>query len=137
MLTDEEAERVVGATLVSGDGRELGAVETVFTHAADNRAAWAVVGVSDRRVPVPLDDARLDGERLVVTQPADRIEAAPEARGDQLAPGEAEALYAHYGIDDATLRDDSGFATGEGVRQPGGADPRTAHGADDAAQGHP
>ncbi len=38
MLTDEEVERIVGATLVSADGEEIGNVETVVAHAADNRA---------------------------------------------------------------------------------------------------
>ena len=39
MLTDEEAARLAGATLVSSDGQELGDVEEVLTHSADNRAA--------------------------------------------------------------------------------------------------
>ena len=57
MLTDEEATRVVGATLMSSDGQEVGEVESVLTHAADNRAAWGLVEVDERRVLVPLDQA--------------------------------------------------------------------------------
>jgi hypothetical protein len=136
VLTDQEAERVVGATLVSGDGQSLGPVETVYAHAADNRAAWAVVAVEDRRVAVPLDDARMEGADLVVRHPAERVTSAPAVEADELDADAAERLLGHYGIDDAALRDDSGFPTGEGTRQPGGADPRPA-GADDAAQGHP
>ena len=111
MLSDEEASRMTGATLVAEDGQEVGTVKTVFAHAADNRAAWAVVTVDERDVVVPLDGARADGDRLVVRHAADRIAAAPEHHGDQLAAGAAEALYDHYGIDDSALRDDSGFAT--------------------------
>ena len=46
----------------------------------------------------------------------------------------------HYGIDDSTLRDDSGFPTEEGARgeaAPTSRDPRAGAGAGDAAQGHP
>src|SRR4051794_20784173 len=57
MLTEEEAARFEGATLVSADGQEIGEVENLLTHAADNRAAWAVVTVDDKRVVVPLDGA--------------------------------------------------------------------------------
>jgi hypothetical protein len=138
MLTDEEAQRLTGATLVSGDGEELGAVETVFTHAADDRAAWAVATVGGRRVVVPLDGARTEEGRLLVRHPAERIASAPEADAERLDAAGAEALYAHYGIDDSDLRDDSGFATEQGVRQPGAArDPRAGGGAADGAQGHP
>ena len=58
MLTDEEATRVGGATLVSADGREVGEVDSVLTHAADNRAAWALVETDGKRVLVSLDEAR-------------------------------------------------------------------------------
>jgi hypothetical protein len=139
MLSDEEARRLSGAYLISGDGEELGAVADVLTHAADNRAAWAAVTIGDHLAPVPLDGAAMDGERLTVRYPAERIRAAPALEGSQLDARAAEALYAHYDIHDAVMRDDSGFATEQGVSgnaNPVARDPR-AGGADDAAQGHP
>jgi hypothetical protein len=139
MLSDEEAARLSGARLISGDGEELGAVAEVLTHAADNRAAWAGVEAEDGLAVVPLDGAALDGERLTVRYAAELIRSAPAFDGPQLDAAAAEALYAHYGITDAVLRDDSGFATEQGVRgnaSPAARDPR-AGGADDAAQGHP
>ncbi len=141
MLSDEEAGRLSGADLISGDGEALGVVAEVLTHAADDRAAWAAVRIGERLAVVPLDGAALDGGRLTVRHPAERVRAAPAFDGaQQLDAGAAEALYAHYGISDADLRDDSGLATGQGVRGnagPTARDPRAGGGADDAAQGHP
>ena len=138
MLTDEEAARLQGAQLVTRDGDEVGPVENVLTHAADNRAAWAAVNTGDGVSVVPLDGASFDGNRLTVRYGADQISSAPGHTGDQLDAEAAERLYEHYGIDDSTLRDDSGFATEQGVRQSGAArDARGGGGADDAAQEHP
>jgi PRC-barrel domain len=137
LLTDEEATRLEGATLVSADGQELGEVESLLTHSADNRAAWALVTVSGRRTLVPLDTAEDDGGTLRVRYEAELITSAPEHGDDELTAESAQSLYDHYGIDDSTLRDDSGYPTEEGQSEPGaGGDPRSG-GADDAAQGHP
>jgi hypothetical protein len=140
MLTDEEAARLAGATLVSSDGQELGDVEEVLTHSADNRAAWVAARVDERLVVVPLDGASVDGDRLTVRYVGDQVRAAPELAADRLDAHATDELYAHYGIDDSTLRDDSGFPTEEGARgeaAPSSRDPRGGTGADDAAQGHP
>lgn len=139
MLTDEEATRVIGSPLVSAQGEELGEVDSVLTHAADHRAAWALSTVAGRSVAVPLDGARTEEGRLVVRYDSERISSAPGVEGDALDEQSARKLYEHYGIDDSTLREDSGLATEEGAggvsRRTG--DPRGATGADDATQGHP
>jgi hypothetical protein len=138
MLTDEEATRVVGATLVSADGDEVGEVESVLTHSADNRAAWALVEADGRRVLVPLDEAQTSSGRLEVRYTAEQISSAPEASDDTLSSDQTDRLFEHYGIDDAVLRDDSGFATDTAKPNQGSsADPRGGSGADDAQQGHP
>jgi hypothetical protein len=138
MLTEDEAARIVGATLISSDGEEVGEVDGVLTHAADNRAAWAAVEVDGRHVLVPLDEASTSGEELHVRYPRDEIAGAPEHDDDTITSEVAERFYSHYGIDDSVLRDDSGFATEEGDREQGSSrDPRGGAGADDASQGHP
>lgn len=125
MLTDEEATRIQGATLITADGEEVGEVDGVLTHAADNRAAWAAVPVDGRRVLVPLDEASADGDTLTVRYTRQEIAGAPEHADETITAAEAEAFYEHYGIDDSTLRDDSGFATEEGRREQGSSrDPR-------------
>ncbi len=138
MLTDEEVERIVGATLVSADDEEIGNVETVVAHAADNRAAWAAVRLEDGQVLVPLDQARTESDRLLVRYQAEKIRNAPDFDGETLNAESAEHLYEHYGIDDSVLRDHSGFVTEAGGREQGSSrDPRGGGGADDGRQGHP
>ncbi len=138
MLTDEEATRVVGATLVSSDEQELGEVETVMAHASDNRAAWAAVDVESRQVLVPLDEASFDGDRLLVRYEAKDITSAPEFEGETLDAATVVTFYEHYGIDDSVLRDSHGAATESGGPDQGSSrDPRGGSGANDKAQGHP
>ena len=136
MLTDEEAARVVGNELTSADGQDLGSVESVLTHSADNRAAWAIAVVRDRRVLVPLDQARSEGERLLVRYDAETIASAPGYEGETLTADDTEPFMRHYGIDDSALRDDSGFATEQGRREHGSSrDPRGPAATD--VHGHP
>ena len=96
MLTDEEAARLAGATLVSADGQELGDVEEVLTHAADNRAAWVASRIDGRLVVVPLDGASAEEDRLTVRYVADQVRAAPELAGDRLDARATDALFEHY-----------------------------------------
>jgi hypothetical protein len=138
MLSDEEATRVVGAAVVSADGEEVGEVVSVLTHAADNRAAWALVDADGRRVLVPLDQAQTSDDRLEVRYSAEQITSAPEAGEDTLDADAADEWFEHYGIDDSVLRDDSGFAADTAKPDQGTSrDPRGGGGADDAAQAHP
>jgi len=138
MLTEEEAARLMGATLTDVDGTEVGTVEEVLTHAADNRAAWAAAVIDERHVLVPLDEARAGEGELHVRYTAEQIASAPEVDDVELTDEAAQRLYDHYGIDDSTLRDDSGFATEVGQRpeREASRDPREG-GADDAQVGHP
>ena len=137
MLSDEEATRIVGATLITADGDELGDVDDVRTHAADNRAAWAAVTVDGTQRLVPLDEARIEDERLVVRYERSQIVSAPVSAEESLDEDAAERLFSHYGINESVLRDNSSSATEVGDGPVGGVgDPREG-GADDASQGHP
>jgi hypothetical protein len=139
MLDEEQAAELVGQTLLDEDEQEVGPVEEVFVLPADDRPAFAAVAVGGRRVVVPLDDAELGEGRVVVRYDRALIEGAPEADADTIDPDLEEAVYGHYGISDASIRDDSGFSAtpGEAREQGSSRDPRGGGGADDAAQGHP
>lgn len=114
MLSGAEATRLVGAVLRSGDGQNLGRVEDLITHAADDRAAWAVTTVGDRRVLVPLDEASSADGVLNVHHKAESIVSAPEHDGEELDAPAAHRFYRHYGINDSVLRENSGLATEQG-----------------------
>jgi hypothetical protein len=139
MLDEDQAAELTGQTLLDEDDGEVGPIEEVYLLPADDRPAFAAVALGDRRVIVPLDDAKLGDGRVTVRYDRATIEGAPEADADAIDPDLEEAVYGHYGISDATIRDDTGFSTAapEAREQGTSRDPRGGRGADDAQQGHP
>jgi PRC-barrel domain len=139
MLSPADAEALAGATVFDPADEEVGTVAELYLDAGDDQPAWAAVEREGRRMLVPLDGAARDGDTLRVRYDLAVIDEAPEARGDALDARAQHALLAHYGLTDADLRDDSGWATDRpagATRRAGAADPR-AGGQDDAQAGHP
>lgn len=139
MLDEDQAAELTGQTLLDEDGHEVGPIEEIFLVPADDKPAFAAVAVGGRRVVVPLDAAELGDGQVTVRYDLATIEGAPDADADAIHPDLEEAVYGHYGISDATIRDDTGFsASAPAAREQGTSrDPRGGGGADDAAQGHP
>jgi hypothetical protein len=141
MFSEEQAAELRGLTLLDASEQEVGPVDEVFLLPADDQAAFAAVLIEGKRVLVPLDEADLGDGRLVVRYESELIAGAPEAAEGEAAVGpELEtAIYEHYGISDATLRDDTGFSSAAPTARTQGSsrDPRGDGGADDASVGHP
>ncbi len=135
MLDESTLAELPGRRLLDSEGRDLGAVEDVFSHAAVDQPAWAVVQLEGARRLVPLDGAREEGDALRVRFDAATVASGPVAEGDAVRPD--AALYAHFGLSDAEVRDDTGFPVDYENAGRAAADPRTDRAADDAAQGHP
>lgn len=110
MLDPERVAEIEGKPVVDSDGTDIGTVADVYLNSSDDRPAWVAVETEDTRVLAPLDGARYEDETLVVDHPADLVLDAPAAVGDGgvLAPEEEHALYAHYGLHDSALREDTG-----------------------------
>jgi hypothetical protein len=139
MLSPDDAAALEGATVFDPADEEVGTLADLYLDAGDNQPAWASVDREGRRVMVPLDGAERDGDTLRVRYDLAVIEEAPDAGGDALDAGQQHALLAHYGLTDADLRDDSGWATDRpagGTRRQGAEDPRSG-GQDDGRVGHP
>ena len=139
MFSEDQAAELRGLTLLDAAEQEVGEIEEVFLIPADDQAAFASVIIGERRVLVPLDEADLGDGQVTARYDADVIADAPEPAGEAVDPKLEEAVYAHYGISDATIRDDTGFSTAAPSARDQGTsrDPRDGGGADDAAQGHP
>lgn len=141
MFSEEQAAELVGLTLLDASEQEVGTVEEIFLLPADDQAAFAAVVVDDRRVIVPLDEADLGEGQITARYDLELIAGAPEAveGEDAVGPELETAVYEHYGISDATLRDDSGFSAAAPTARTQGTsgDPRGDGGADDASVGHP
>jgi PRC-barrel domain len=138
MLSPDDVAALEGATVFDPADEEVGTLADLYLDAGDDQPAWASVEREGRRVMVPLDGAERDGDTLRVRYDLAVIAEAPDAGGEALDPDEQRVLLAHYGLTDADLRDDSGWATDRpsGTRRQGSADPR-ANGQDDASVGHP
>ena len=135
MLDETTLAELPGRRVVDPTGQELGTIDDVYSHSAMNEPAWAVVELEGARRLVPLDGADEQGDAIRVRFDRATVASAPEPEGDALRAG--PELYAHFGLTDAEVRDDSGFPSG--YENAGGttADPRGPGAADDAAQGHP
>ncbi len=143
MITGDVIEQLPGKAVVDSEGQEVGPVDDVFTFTgATDAAAWAAVSVGDSRRPVPLVDASFDGDQLRVPYTRDQISTAPADEDEGGSLRTSAELLDHYGISDATIRDDTGNpATAEGHARDqwdaASRDPRGGTGANDATQGHP
>lgn len=139
MLDEDQVAELRGQTLLDASEQEIGPVEEIYLVPGDDQPAFVAVSAGGRRVVVPLDEADISGGQITVRYDRETIEGAPEADADALDPELERAVFGHYGISDADIRDDSGFSANEEARdQPDSSrDPRGPQAADDAAQGHP
>ncbi|MDP9386096.1 MAG: PRC-barrel domain-containing protein [Actinomycetota bacterium] len=139
MLDEDQVAELRGQTLLDVSEQEVGTVEEVFLVPGDDQPAFAAVSFEGRRVIVPLDEADISDGQITVRYDREAIEGAPETDAEALDPELERAVYDHYGIADADIRDDSGFsARAESRDQPDSSrDPRGDQKADDSAQTHP
>ena len=140
MMDEDQAAELRGQTLLDAAEQEVGPIEEVFLLPAVDAPAFVAVQVDDRRVVVPLDEAEFAAWHVTARYDRATIEGAPAAEAEAVDPDLEQAVYAHYGISDVDLRDDSGFPLTEDKRDrpESSGDPRgVGGGADDALQGHP
>ncbi|MGW1764200.1 PRC-barrel domain-containing protein [Streptomyces sp. NPDC002073] len=118
MITQEQMAVLARSGAYTERGQHIGAVEYVLVDDTTGRPEWA--RIVDRAsglggVFVPLRQAELDGERLVVPYPVALIEEAPCAAldcGSVLSVAEEQELFGHYGIRDS--RDEVNAEKGTG-----------------------
>ncbi len=105
-LDDDTLAALRGATLIATDA-EVGEIEEVYAHTGEDRPALALVSAAAGPVLVPIDEADIDTDEEVVTVAfaPDLVESAPSPAGEALTDDEFDAVYAHYGVEDAELAD--------------------------------
>src|SRR4051812_20530647 len=111
MLDENQLARLRGATLIARDA-EAGQIDEVYAHSSDDAPALVAVAAGGRRVlvPLPRPEAEISGDRVTVPFDAEAVTAAPEAAGgDAIADDTFAAVYEHFGISDATMREDTGL----------------------------
>ncbi|MFC4144787.1 PRC and DUF2382 domain-containing protein [Micromonospora mangrovi] len=103
MIGQEQATGVIGREVYDSDGDKIGTVGQVWADAA-GRPAWASVrtgffGVNESLVPLQV--ARMQGDRLTVPFDKGTVKDAPNVDADvdePLSSAEVADLYRHYGL---------------------------------------
>ena len=103
MLTEQDARAVIGATAVTTDGDEIGKVGQLFLDDESGRPEFVTVNtglLGSKETFIPVADATVDDDRLVVPFDKAKIKDAPavDADGGHLDQPEERRLYEYYGL---------------------------------------
>jgi uncharacterized protein (TIGR02271 family) len=119
MIETSTIDAVIGSTAYDNDGDKIGTVGQVYVDPDDGHAVWASVntgffGTSESFVP--LENATLDGDRLLVQYDKAFVKDAPRIDVDgELSTADQESLYQYYGMS-------SGYTGGTGYTETDTAD---------------
>jgi uncharacterized protein (TIGR02271 family) len=123
-MTSEQAARLAGGNgnVLDTSGDKIGSIGQVYLDDSTGEPSWVTVktglfGTSESFVP--LQDARVDGDDVVVPFDKDTVKGAPRIDADNnLSPAEEDNLYTYYnlggtgttGTDTTRSYDDQGTA---------------------------
>ncbi|WP_193607157.1 DUF2382 domain-containing protein [Nocardioides lijunqiniae] len=107
MLNESDAQRMIGRTAYDQDRKKIGKVGQVFLDDTTGRPDFVTVNTGlfgTKESFVPLQDARMDGDDLVLAVHQDQVKDAPsvDLDGDHLDPAEEDRLFAHYRLSSAS-----------------------------------
>ena len=127
-MLDASTDRLEGRTVKTTDGDKIGELKQLYVDSEDGRTptfatvAGGLFGTKSHFVP--LSEARLEGDDLLVPYGESQIKDAPGVEEDaELTTEEEDRLYAHYGLGGGTgtttgdrdLVDDGGTVTTGGT----------------------
>jgi sporulation protein YlmC with PRC-barrel domain len=104
----------------SSDGASVGEVAVVFLDRDTRRPEWLGLrrGVfGGKQVLVPVAEASVRDDRIVVPYTESQIEGAPEVSGDEVSQDTERELAAHYGVAYSKERSKTGLAEGRRERR--------------------
>jgi uncharacterized protein (TIGR02271 family) len=126
-LTTDQARTLAGSggNVVSADGGKIGGIGQIYLDDATGDPTWvtAKTGLFGTKESfVPLENARVQGDDVVVGYDKDKVKDAPRVDPDgSLSPEEEDSLYNYYGLGgastgtgyaDSTSGTDTGIASG-------------------------
>ena len=103
MLSMDQARDIIGATAYTEDGERIGRIGQLYLDDATEQPEWITVSTGffgTKESFVPLADARLEGDRVLVPYPKDQVKGAPRVEVDDghLSADEEAELYRYYGL---------------------------------------
>ncbi|MFI6070372.1 DUF2382 domain-containing protein [Actinoplanes sp. NPDC051343] len=109
MITNSDVQKLTGATVYGSDGNKIGSVGQVYLDNRTDDPQWVTVKTGlfgTKETFVPLDNARLSGERVEVPYSKDQVKGAPRIDEDgELSSADENELYRHYGLTSADDRE--------------------------------
>ncbi|MBA3286611.1 MAG: PRC-barrel domain-containing protein, partial [Acidimicrobiia bacterium] len=129
--TSNQNDPLIGRNVVDNGGSKIGTVADVYVDDQTGQPAWLAVttGLFGTKVSfVPLQDAELYGDDVVVAYDKSLVKDAPRAEADgHLSPEDEAALYAHYS---QSLTGEVDVASSDAERSQRGSDVHATTGAD-------
>ena len=116
MLTQNDTQKLLEADVYETDGTKIGSAADVYLDAQTGDPEWVAVKTGlfgTKQSFVPLDRAKLEGDRIIVAFGKDQVKDAPRIDPDgRLSPAEEDELYTYYGLSstDGNLDRDGGRA---------------------------
>ena len=102
MIPQDQISNLTGMTVKGADGEKLGKVSELYVDREGGQPTFATVHTGlfgTHSSFVPLDQATIDGDDLLVPYGKDLVSEAPRLEeGDVLQPTDEDRLYRHYGI---------------------------------------
>jgi uncharacterized protein (TIGR02271 family) len=98
----DQARTLKGKTLKGSGGSKLGTIDSLYADREDGDLTFATVNTGKfggKTSFVPLGEATLQGDDVVVAYDEELVASAPQISEDSdLSPEEEQRLYAHYGL---------------------------------------
>jgi uncharacterized protein (TIGR02271 family) len=123
-VTMEQLSAMHGAPVYDASGDKIGSVEEIFYDEDTREPEWIGIGVGffgTKRVLVPVEGARIDGDVISVSYEKGVVKDSPDIDGDEISEATERDLYDYYGLQrfDAGASGDAGFAgRAVGEREP-------------------
>jgi uncharacterized protein (TIGR02271 family) len=100
-MKEQAATKWLGYRAVDRNGSDLGEIRSILVDDETGKPEWALVsnGFLGKEKPVPLANAREEGDSLWFTVSKEQVKSAPEFSGaDHLSEEEEASLFDHYGV---------------------------------------
>jgi uncharacterized protein (TIGR02271 family) len=122
MITQNDIQRLFGADVYESDGDKIGSTSQVYLDNRTGDPEWVSVKTGlfgTKETFVPLNNATLTEDRIVVPFGKDQVKNAPRIDPDgELSPAEEDELYRYYGLSSTggNLDTDSSYSGTETTR---------------------
>src|SRR4051812_4266963 len=102
MITQNDLQQISGADVYATDGDKIGSASQVYLDNQSGNPEWVSVKTGlfgTKESFVPLQDAKLNGDRIEVPTDKAKVKDAPRIDVDgDLSQAQEDELYAYYGL---------------------------------------